>query len=99
MSSWWVTTELDEFGGFHRDWYGPYSSEADAHDVSLALSKQRQELVSETVFGVAGKNGTRFAEFVRGRRFQSGGSGWFAVKPPATIPIPASANGHYPPGK
>ena len=96
MSNWWVTTELDEFGGFQRDWYGPYLTESDADKIALPLSKQGRELVVETVFGPAGRDGTRFSEFVRGKRFVSGASGWFAVKPSPTIKIPASANGHYP---
>ena len=96
MSNWWVTTELDEFGGFQRDWYGPYPSEVDAETIALTLSKSGRELVAETVFGLAGRDGTRFAEFVRGKRFVSGSSGWFAVKPAAAIKIPVSANGNFP---
>ncbi len=96
MSSWWVTTELDEFGGFQRDWYGPYSTEADAENFALVTTKQGREMVAETVFGPAGREGTRFAEFVRGRRYGSGGSGWFAVKPAPTIKIPANANSSAP---
>ena len=96
MSSWWVTTELDEFGGFQRDWYGPYPAEAEAEKSAMTLSKT-QELVAETIFGVAGRDGERFAEFVKGRRYTSGGSGWFTVKPAPKIKIPTTANGHYPP--
>ena len=98
MSTWWVTTELDEFGGFQRDWYGPYPSERDAENAALPLSKQGRDLVAEIVFGVAGRDGARFGEFVRGQRFASGASGWFAVKPSVKIQIPASANGRYPAG-
>jgi hypothetical protein len=96
VSNWWVTTELDEFGGFQRDWYGPFPSEGEAEKVALPLSKQGKELVAETVFGIAGRDGTRFAEFVRGRRYTSGASGWFTVKPSPKVKIPSSANGHYP---
>ena len=96
ISSWWVTTELDEFGGFQREWYGPYPTESEADNAALPLSKHVRDLVAETVFGVAGRDGTRFAEFVRGQRFLSGASGWFAVKPSPKILIPASASGRYP---
>jgi len=96
MSNWWVTTELDEFGGFQREWYGPYAAESEAETAALLLSKPRIDLVAETVFGVVGRDGTRFAEFVKGLRYTSGASGWFAVKPASRIQIPASAKGHYP---
>jgi hypothetical protein len=96
MSSWWITTELDEFGGFQRDWYGPYSTEADAENAASPLSKRGPDCVAEVVFGPAGRDGTRFAEFVRGQRYASGGSGWFAVKPSLKIQIPSSASGKYP---
>ena len=96
MSSWWVTSELDEFGGFQRDWYGPYSTEIEAENAALQLAKRGQELVAETVFGIAGRDGVRFAEFVKGQRFLPGASGWFVVKPSSKVQIPASAKGHYP---
>ena len=95
MSAWWVTTELDEFGGFQREWFGPYISEAEAEKIAVPLSK-KHELIAETVFGVAGRDGTRFAEFVRGQRYTSGASGWFNVKPSPQVKIPSTANGHYP---
>ena len=97
MSNWWVTTELDEFGGFQRDWYGPYPSESDAETTALQLARRGQELVAETVFGIAGRDGTRFSEFVKGQKFVAGASGWFVVKPPPKIQIPAAAKGNYPP--
>ena len=98
MSSWWVTTELDEFGGFLREWFGPYASEGEADQVALSLTKQGRDQVAETVLGVAGRDGTRFAEFVRGKRHASGASGWFPVKPSPKVQIPATAKGNFPPG-
>ena len=91
MSSWWVTTELDEFGGFQREWYGPYATEGDAESGALSLAKRGQELVAETVFGIAGRDGTRFSEFVKGQKYASGASGWVAGKPSLKIKIPTTA--------
>ena len=96
MSSWWVTTELDEFGGFQRDWYGPYAAESEAEIVATKLSKGSQQIVAETVLGICGRDGTRFAEFVKGQRFTPGASGWFVAKPSLKAMIPATANGRYP---
>ncbi len=95
MSSWWITTESDEFGGFQRDWYGPVAAKSDAERIALTISKQARELVAGTAFGAVGREGTRFAEFVTEQRFAFGASGWFAVKPSTAVTVSASAKGHY----
>ena len=79
------------------DWFGPSSSEGEANQVALSLTKQGRDLVAGTVFVIAGRDRTRFADFVRGKRFTSVASGWLSVKLSPKVQIPATAKGNFPP--